>query len=68
MTQEVKKWFRTIARLIEENPGLFAHRWMIIGDVLFDETNEGVYIIPRDGSYVRFIRDSWYDGVNPESL
>lgn len=32
-----------------------------IDDKLFIHAKKGVYILPKDGSYVRFISNSWYE-------
>lgn len=31
-----------------------------IGDIAYLSTKYGVYILPKDGSYVRFISNNWY--------
>jgi hypothetical protein len=31
-------------------------------------TRDGTVIIPADGSYVRYISNTWYDGVDTENL
>jgi hypothetical protein len=70
-----QKTFQFFSDKIKESPGWWLNHVMIANDKLFTqvqcfngEYRPGVLIIPSDGSYVRFISDTWYDGIDIENL
>lgn len=63
----VREWeFSSI--LIDINPVGWCPLTMRVNDKIFVREKGGVAIFPMDGSYYRFISDSWYDGVDLQNL
>lgn len=67
---ELKNLYRLYSAIAFDNALIMRCNDKIFIDVEYagGEKLSGTLIIPRDGSYTRFIRDSWYDGVDVENL
>lgn len=68
MKQDLQLLAAFYAGLLLRYPGKYTQYFIQVGTCMFLRIEGGVRIYAMDGSYKRFIADSWYDGVDPESL
>lgn len=58
MSVHLQYWWARMAKRIEAMQ--VKNGEALIGDKIFIRVKNGVYIIPANGSYIRFISNNWY--------